>query len=375
MSHNPFIDNRQEDEGSQAERFHLRHALSSRHTRVPDVDSEWEKLKARLSSPQAGGDEAEVARDDEYREPAGEPHRPGRRRQVLYFAPIAALVAIIVTVAAVLLPGGGAAEGGSQLYIAKPSAVSHVTLSSPKGSKRVIAAAKSGAAPLKIIEEVSEPDEFVILETPAVEEISIVLPDSTRVWLWPNSRLEFVAGLTGPERVVTLEGEAYFDVATDSVRPFIVHTSYFNTRVYGTEFLVRASGRDESGVLLVEGSVGVSTDRGDEKARLRPGQEAALSYNEDDGVEELVVSDFDPYPIQQWRDGMFFFDDNELIDILMAIGRWYGISIVAYNEDVLHRRLHFVVDRLQDPAVVVAALNQLLPSNAVEYSSGQISVR
>ena len=373
MSHNPFIDNRQEDEGSLPERFHVRHALSSRHTRVPDVDSEWEKLKSRITSSSASAEyDGEGVQDDEVTPVVGARHAR-RRRILLYCVSVAAVLAIVVTVAAFLLPGHRAVDDGVQLYVAQPSVVSHVTLSSANGGKKVLAVAKSWSAPLNIKADIDEPDEFVMLETPAGEEISVILPDSTRVWLWPNSSLEFVAGLSGSERVVTLEGEAYFDVATDSVRPFIVHTEYFNTRVYGTEFMVRAGSREDSEVLLVEGSIGVSSERGEERARLIPGQEA--SFKTDNGRQELVVSDFDPYPLLQWRDGMFFFDDNELIDILTAIGRWYGISIVAYDENILHRRLHFAVDRSADPAVVIAALNELLPSNVVEYSSDQISVR
>lgn len=349
---NPFLHNHQEDEGSFPERLHIRHALASRKAVVPDVDSEWKRLRDRI----------------EEREEA-ERRRHAKRR--LIRAGIAAAVAVVVAVAGIIImltPSAPDHGGGMELYIAEAPKGGCITVTTSGGVKRVVAPKVARNAP-SVIDNDGCPEDMVVIEIPAGQEFAVMLPDSSRVWLWANSRLEYPAQFEGTERVVTLCGDAYFDVAPSAERPFIVHTEYFNTRVYGTEFVVRASERKNAEVLLVEGCVGVSTGvDGEEAARLQSGQEASLT------PEGFDVTDFDPYPLQQWRDGMFFFEDNELLDVLVTLGKWYGVSIVAYNDEVLRRRLHFVADRTGDIEPVIEDLNAILSGRKVVYENGQISL-
>lgn len=364
---NPFLNNHQEEEGSFMERFHVRHALSSRKAATPDVDAEWERLKARIGEREASGSNEAENDGKEARKSRG-------ARHIRLWMTAAAIFAVVLVTAGIvwLTPSSSIADGdGVVLYIAEAPSWGCVTVTTSGGVRKEIAP-ESSRSTRHVIETEAAPDEFVIVETPVGQEITVVLPDSSTVWLWPGSSLQYPARFDASQRVVTLRGEAYFDVTSSEQSPFIVHTDYFNTRVYGTEFVIRAMGKQESGVLLLEGSVGVSTEYGKESIRLNPGQEASLSP---DNGDEVIVSEFDTYPLQQWRDGMFFFEDDRLIDILKVIGRWYGISVVAYDEDVLQRRLHFVTDRTDNPADVVAALALLIPSSVLEYSSHQITVR
>ena len=113
----------------------------------------------------------------------------------------------------------------------------------------------------------------------------------------------------------------------------------------------------------------MSADGSEPQVRLEAGQEATLTS---DGFD---VTEFDPYPLQQWRDGMFFFEDDELMNILIALGKWYGVSIVAYNDSALHRRVHFVADRNADLTPVIKDLNAILTDgHKIVYEDNQLSL-
>ena len=108
-----------------------------------------------------------------------------------------------------------------------------------------------------------------------------MLPDGSRVWLNAESSLSYPGSFGGRERrEVTLQGEAYFEVAPDSLHPFVVETAALQTQVLGTSFNVRAYSPEDTRVTLLRGSVKVS-DRapGGTAAQtggrngLQPGQE------------------------------------------------------------------------------------------------------
>jgi transmembrane sensor len=93
------------------------------------------------------------------------------------------------------------------------------------------------------------------------EQRTAVLPDNTRIWLNPGSQISYPAGLVDQQRVIKLQGEAFFDVAQDPSHPFIVQTSHLITKVLGTSFNIEAYPTEENvRVALVSGRVAVRTD-------------------------------------------------------------------------------------------------------------------
>ena len=82
----------------------------------------------------------------------------------------------------------------------------------------------------------------------------LVLPDGSRVWLNAESSLSYPGSFGGRERrEVTLQGEAYFEVAPDSLHPFVVETAALQTQVLGTSFNVRAYSPEDTRVTLLRG--------------------------------------------------------------------------------------------------------------------------
>ena len=144
------------------------------------------------------------------------------------------------------------------------------------------------------------------------------LADGTTVWLNSKSTLEFPEAFAGARRVVKLEGEAYFDVAKDEKRPFIVRTEAYNVCVTGTQFNVQNYPGEPVTTTLVEG--GVRLKNGEEAILLRPGQQG-YRMEETWQVKEVSTDN-----LASWRNGMFIFRGERLEDILKCLARWYDFE-------------------------------------------------
>ena len=152
---------------------------------------------------------------------------------------------------------------------------------------------------------------------------SATLPDCSSVWLHNDTRVVCdVSRKGGSERVVTLQGEAYFDVAHDEGRPFLVKTGGMIIRVHGTKFNVEAfPDADSTCVSLLEGSVSLETAT--EQRFLQPGETA--TYNKLDG--KLSVVRGDVLLASSWTQDQVVFSQRSLRDICRVLGKWYNVKI------------------------------------------------
>lgn len=178
--------------------------------------------------------------------------------------------------------------------------------------------------------EVSKEDAnaFNTLSTPTGGQYNIILADGTKVYLNAVSSIKYPTQFNGDQRVVELEGEAYFEVAKNKSKPFIVRSGGQNITVLGTHFNVHAY-RDEPVIktTLLEGSVAVAYK--DQKTILKPGQQSnvALDFN------KINVRTVDAEALTAWKDGHFQFDNADLKTVMKQLERWYGVK-VEYRGDV-----------------------------------------
>lgn len=172
-----------------------------------------------------------------------------------------------------------------------------------------------------------------ILRTADNGEFLITLEDGTTVHLNYNTTLRYPEHFAAEERMVYLEGEAYFEVAPDAQRPFKVMTRDVTIRQYGTSFNVNTFSKRYTDVVLVEGSISVLT--GDEEYRLRPNERMRL----DKTSARLSIRPVDVKPYIAWHEGRFIFDNESLGDIMETLSHWYGVDVV-FDEPTL-RYLHF----------------------------------
>lgn len=164
-------------------------------------------------------------------------------------------------------------------------------------------------------------------------EYVVELSDGTRVWLNANTMFDFPVDFVRQERVVKLRGEAYFEVAKDAKRPFIVETEGTRTRVLGTSFNVKAYPDERyERTTLLEGSVEItlaeSTGTPSPRMVLEPGMQARWET----GSRSLSVRAVDAEDAIAWRRGEFLFTEEDIQVVLQTLSRWYGVEFVSTDE-------------------------------------------
>ena len=193
------------------------------------------------------------------------------------------------------------------------------------------------------------------MSTPKGRQFRLVLPDGTKVWLNAASSLRYPTTFTDKERRVEVTGEAYFEVAQEVKKPFIVEVDHTTAvEVLGTHFNINAY-KDEASVntTLLEGAVRVV--RAGESTILKPGQQAqsattattattgttgttaataatATTATTTAGAAATtgikIVRNPDVEKIMAWKNGVFDFQDASLEDVMRQLQRWYDIEVV-----------------------------------------------
>lgn len=209
--------------------------------------------------------------------------------------------------------------------------------------------------------------------TPRGGKYQLTLADGSNVWLNAASSLKFPTSFNGNERVVELDGEAYFEIAHNESMPFKVRmNSGAEVQVLGTHFNVMSYDDEESiKTTLIEGSVQVDVPGEGGRissVRIRPDQQAAISK---DG--RLSVSDVNASYAIAWKDNKFNFRNMSLPEIIRQVERWYDVD-VTYEEDISD--LHFigVVSRKENASAVLRVL-EATGSVKFEVSNNKIILK
>lgn len=197
------------------------------------------------------------------------------------------------------------------------------------------------------------------IDIPRGGEFRLVLSDGTKVWLNSDSQLKYPVRFNGDMREVYLKGEAYFEVAHNPGKSFIVSTSKGDIRVLGTSFNVRDY-RDENKVVttLEAGQVRyISPGRGE--IDLIPG------YMLEDGAgSPLIPRKVNTEEYTGWKEGKYIFDDVSVEEIMTTLARWYDVTVIYENNQV--RKLHFTGD-LERYATINTILNFMETGGDVRF--------
>lgn len=157
------------------------------------------------------------------------------------------------------------------------------------------------------------------LSTPRGGQYHVTLPDGTKVWLNAASSLRFPTQFSGSNRQVRLSGEAYFEVAENKLKPFIVSVNDSEVEVLGTHFNILSYEDEVLTTTLLEGSVKFK-HAGAERI-IRPGQAAQLHKN-------IVVEDVNTADAVAWKNGVTAFVNADIYAIMRQISRWYDLDII-----------------------------------------------
>ena len=193
------------------------------------------------------------------------------------------------------------------------------------------------------------------LNIPKGGEYLVTLEDGTTVHLNSDSYLRYPTKFNGNRRQVFLSGEAYFDVAKNPEKPFIVQTENISIKVYGTVFNVNTRDARKVQTVLVEGSVGIWTKANKKEYRLSPSQIATYNVEE----QKIEIQEVDTRFYTAWQEGLFLFNNVTLEHALEELARWYDIDIFYSNKSLKEQRVSCYMQRFEDITLILNAISQI----------------
>jgi ferric-dicitrate binding protein FerR (iron transport regulator) len=168
---------------------------------------------------------------------------------------------------------------------------------------------------------VKEPEIPIITRSnPAGQRSIIDLPDGTKIHLNSESEIEFAQEFSADIRLVSLKGEAFFEVQKEN-RPFLVESGNTKIRVLGTSFNVKQKTNEPLYVALVTGKVRVNAKNGDQ-VTLNPDEMLVM---EEGG--KFYKTSFDPLGVTGWKDNNLVFKNTIFPEVIDKLELWYGVKI------------------------------------------------
>lgn len=175
--------------------------------------------------------------------------------------------------------------------------------------------------------------QYIVKTNIGGQKSTIILNDGSKVTLNSESTLRYPEEFNGSTRELVLEGEAFFEVAKDESRPFVVRNGSIKTTALGTSFNISAFPDDSLvQVALVTGSVKVSEylpGETKEPVFLHPGE--AAFYNK--SKKSLAKAVFNAKEILSWKEGILYFKDAKFAEIKERLGRWYGVEVETIGKE------------------------------------------
>ena len=185
-------------------------------------------------------------------------------------------------------------------------------------------------------------------------ECHIVLSDGTKVHLNAESQLTYPICFNNKERIVQVEGEAYFDVAPDKAHPFIVQTPHTSIRVTGTSFNVRAyADEGVESTTLVSGAVKINNEN--EDYELLPNQHFLYDKNSQKGI----VSNVNAELYTSWESGSFIFINIPLENVMSYLSKWYGFKYTFEDDAAKQVKIGAYLNRYANMNPIIDMIMEL----------------
>ena len=193
-----------------------------------------------------------------------------------------------------------------------------------------------------------------LLETPRGGEYRVILEDGTRIHLNSQSTLSYPVCFEADNRTVELAGEAYFEVAKDPKRPFMVKANGVTVQQYGTKFSINAHSPQNTVIALEEGSIGIIPPE-KEVNMLEIGnvaiwnkEQSTLSITTPENLEAYVA----------WHHSRFVFDDKPLGEIMDQLSLWYDMDVQFEDEHLADIHFSGSVGRYENINILLNAIEE-----------------
>jgi transmembrane sensor len=230
---------------------------------------------------------------------------------------------------------------------------------------------------------VSTSAENIVVSKPGEHKV-IQLPDGSKVILNAQSSIQIQKGFNDESRELFLRGEAFFDVAHNPAKPFIIHTQYIDVKVLGTVFNIKSyPGEKFTETSLLKGSVELTLkSEHNKKIILKPNEKVSIKYNSEDSIHSkpnvlkshlnISLGKIISIPDNQkdssvaeilWNKGSLVFDNMSFEEITYQLQQWYGVTISFKDETV--KQYRFTGDF--NDKTIVQVLNALQLSRRFNY--------
>ncbi|ANQ52199.1 FecR family protein [Flammeovirga sp. MY04] len=194
---------------------------------------------------------------------------------------------------------------------------------------------------------------------PKGKRVKLLLEDGSKVWLSAETKFKFPTSFKGQrERVVEVNGEAFFDVSRNEQQPFRVKSTSTDIVVLGTKFNVDNTSDNIDQTTLVSGKVNIEM-QGKKTAELSPSDQFTLIGK------EWTLKEVDTSAYVAWTRGSLLFDDISFPDLEKKLERWYGVVITNNNKTLQQQRFSGEFDKNDD---IESVMSLLKSSNNINYS-------
>lgn len=179
------------------------------------------------------------------------------------------------------------------------------------------------------------------LYAPKGARIEFSLPDGSTGWLNGGSTISFPSTFKGRNRLISLKGEAFFNVISDHKRPFIVQTSNIMVKAYGTAFnVLDYDDVSNAEVTLVSGEVEVFRENEQGKLqslkKMEPNTHCLINFV-DNNVETSHIGTAD---YTSWKEGKLVFRNDPMQTVIKKLERWYNVDIEIRDQELFSHKYH-----------------------------------
>lgn len=212
----------------------------------------------------------------------------------------------------------------------------------------------------------SRNEQFSCVEMTSGNKGCITLPDSTIVWLNSDSKLTYPDRFSDRKRVVELYGQAYFQVAREEQRPFIVESNDMDIEVLGTSFTIKNYSQDENiAVALIEGSLKIKFPKSSiSPIILQPSEQVVYSRTTQ---KAQIFKQSDSSLFHIWAQNRLLLSNCPLTEVLEKLSAWYNEKIILTDTPDLYDSIYVTLTVREESLIeILQTLKTIAP---IDYRS------